>query len=235
MPCRIRVSLLLLLACPMLDACGGEQPRAKSERWIGRTFLLDVPAISSTSWTKPSEVTVRELSNYAIPQLLFGVEAASGDDLVVTLAAAQEGTQDTCNPTTQLALNGAGFPNSTMKVDAVPMRILSKDLAQPGGAMATIHDATFTDILPGLTSTATSRLDAVLDFAELASFLWPGGSADAICEGSALAGDPCEICPFNGEPYCMTFEAVDIRTQEVVSPIKRISPSDVAASCSSRT
>jgi hypothetical protein len=215
----------------MLVACSRDQPKA--EPWIGKTFLLDTPAISSTNWKKPSGLIVGNLGNYGVPQFLFGVEAASGDDLVITLADAQQRKQDTCSPTTQLTVSGAAYPNSTITATAVPMRIISKDPTNPGQVMATIHDVTFKDILPGLASTATSQFVAIFDFVELAPFVWPGGTAEAICQASALGGDPCQICPFNGEATCMTFEAVQISTQEAAIPITRIAPSDIPTSCSS--
>jgi hypothetical protein len=231
MPQSMRRSSLLFLSCSIFVACSGDQPKA--EPWIGKTFLLDTPAIGSSNWTKPSGLVVGNLGNYGVPQFLFGVEAASGDYLVITLAAAQQRKQDMCSPTTQLTVSGAAYPNSTITAAAVPMRILSKDPTNPGQVMTTIQDVTFKDILPGLASTATSRFVAVFDFTELAPFVWPGGTAEAICQASGLGGDPCESCPINGVSTCMTFEAVQISAQEAAIPIKRIAASDIPTSCSS--
>jgi hypothetical protein len=232
MPHSMRRSSLLFLACSMLVACSGDRPKA--EPWIGKTFLLDTPAIGSSNWTKPSGLVVGNLGNYGVPQFLFGVAAASGDDLVITLAAAQQRKQDMCSPTTQLTVSGATYPNSTITAAAVPMRIVSKDPTNPWHVMATIQEVSFKDILPGLASTATSRFVAVFDFTELAPFVWPGGTAEAICQAAGLGGDPCQICPFNGTPYCMTFEAVQISAQEAAIPIKGIAPRDIPTACSAQ-
>jgi hypothetical protein len=131
-------------------------------------------------------------------------------------------------------VSGAAYPNSAITAAQVPIRVVNKDPTDPRQMVTTIHDATFTDILPGLDSTATSKVDAVFDFAELAPFLDPGGTKEALCQIAAASGSPCETCPFSGEPYCMSFEAVQVSTQETSASIKRISSSDIPYPCPSQ-
>jgi hypothetical protein len=224
---------LILLASWVLVSCGGggDQSKRKAEAWIGKTFLLDTPAISSSNWTKPSGAVVGNIGNLGVPQILFGVEAGSGDDLVITLAGAQEGTPDPCTPTTPAAASGATYPNSTITAAAFPLRILSKDPTNPWQVVTTIYDVAFEDILPGLDSMATSKFDGIFDYAKFASRLSPGSSRDSICQISGAGGDPCETCPLDGEPYCLSFEAVQIGAKETTISLKPISTSNIPGSC----
>ena len=226
-------SWLLMGACWALVACGGDSKPAV-DAWVGKTFLLDTPAISSSSWTKPSGVLTGAIGNYDVPQFLFGVEAGTGDDLAITLAPAQDGVQDECSPTTAAVTSRAAYPNSTIRVAALPIRIVSKDLTNPGQLVTTVYDANFKDILPGVDSATTSAFDWLLDFIETASFVWPGATAEQLCQVSASTGFPCETCPASGHPYCMLFEAVQIATKQISTPVKKITSGAVPASCSSQ-
>lgn len=225
-----RRSCLLLVASWALVCCGGDKPNPKAQAWIGKTFLLDTPAISTSSWTKPSGALI---GNYGVPQFFFGVEAGSGDDLTITLAGAQEGNQDTCAPTTQAVASGATYPNSTITAAQFPIRVVNKDPTDPRQMVTTIHDVTFRDTLPGLDSTATSQFDGIFNFAELAPFLDPNSTKDALCQIAAASGSPCETCPFDGEPYCMSFEAVQVSAKETSASIKNIASSDIPVPCPS--
>jgi hypothetical protein len=57
-------------ACWSLVACGGDS-KPEANAWVGKTFLLDTPAISSSSWTKPSAVLTGAMGNYGVPQFLL--------------------------------------------------------------------------------------------------------------------------------------------------------------------
>jgi hypothetical protein len=219
----------------MLVSCGGsDPPKRKAEAWIDRTFLLDTPAISSSSWLKPSGAIVGSIGNLGVPQILFGVEAASDDDLVITLAGAQQGTQDACTPTTRATTSGATYPHSTITVAAFPLRIVSKDPTNPWQFVTTIDDAVFTDVLPGLDSSTTSKFEGTFEFASFASRLTPGSSRDSVCQTAAANGDPCVTCPHGGEPYCMSFEARQIGAKETTSSIEKIAAAEIPGTCPSQ-
>ncbi len=81
------VSLALILV-----GCGNDD----SKPWVGKTFLLDTPNIDASRWTKPSGALTGSIANYGVPQFLFSVGSGSGDNLAITLAAAQDGLQDGC-------------------------------------------------------------------------------------------------------------------------------------------
>jgi hypothetical protein len=227
-------SHLFLFASWVLVSCGGrDESKRKAEAWIGKTFLLDTPAISSSNWTKPSGAIVESIGNLGVSQILFGVEAGSGDDLVITLGGAQEGIQDVCTPTTQVAASGAIYPNSTIAATTLPLRVVSKDPTDPWQVMTTIYEVAFKDILPGLDSIASSKFDGIFDYAKFAAQLEPGSTRDSICQISGAGGDPCETCPLDGEPYCLSFEAVQIGAKETTISVKSISTSNIPGSCPS--
>jgi hypothetical protein len=205
---------LVLTAAASLVGCGSDEP--KGQAWIGRTFLLDTPAVSNSRWKKPPAAG-QVLINYA-PQFLLAVADGAGNDLAVTIATAQEYVQDPCTPTVQTTTRRSDDPHSTISLSAFPMHIVSRDPARPGQSQVTIHDVVFTDVLPGLSSAATARLLFTVNLATL-------------CPAMAEAGIPCEVCPWDGEPLCQTVELIEVTTQEVPLPIVPVSASELPAAC----
>jgi hypothetical protein len=211
--------LVLFMFLPfttVLHGCGSDEP--KGQGWVGRTFLLDTPAVSNFRWKKPVGMGPTFI-NYA-PQFLFSVAAGTDDVLTVTLATAQEYVQDPCTPTLQATLRRAEYPNSTLSVPAFPMHIVSRDPTRPGQMTVTLHDVVFTDILPGLPSTTSARIAAILDFDE------------SVCSTMGEGGIPCEVCPWNGERLCQTLEVDEVVTEEAATPIVPITAGEVTAACS---
>jgi hypothetical protein len=230
MPTTIRFLPLLLPAVLSLVGCGGDESKPKVNEWIGKTFLLDTPATSNSHWKKPKGLG--SLLGSYVPQILLGVEGGSGDDLVITLATAQEGAQDECTPTAQVPASGAEYPNSTIASHTLLMHIVSKDPDHPGQLLTTVHDVVLKDILPGLASMATAEFDATVDLAEFFAMLGQaGGSKEDFCSALETTDSPCEVCPFNGERFCWSLQAVGIGAREVATPINSVSPSDIPASC----
>lgn len=229
-----RTFLSLVVPLWLTLACGGDPPKLRAQNWIGKTYLLDTPAIGAANWTKPSGALVGNMGNYGVPQFVIGVAAGSGDDLVITLSSAQEGKQDGCVQTTQTTSSGADYPHSTITTPSFPVRFVSKDPTKPGDAIATLHNVQFEDILPGLESPETSRLDVTVDFAEIAYFLYSSGTKDTICQIAEASGSACETCPSNGAPYCITAEAVHVSAQISSVEIAPISPNDVPNPCNTQ-
>jgi hypothetical protein len=207
---------LLFPTASSLVSCGSDEP--KGQAWVGKTFLLDTPAISNSRWKKPVALGPT-LINYA-PQFLFAVTAGADDELAVTIATAQEGVQDPCTPTVQATTRRAEYPNSTLPVSAFPMHIVSRDPTRPGQWSQTVHDVAFKDVLPGLPSAASARMDAIIDFDE------------TVCAAMNQGGVPCELCPWSGEHLCQSVEAVETTTREIGIPITPITASEVPATCS---
>jgi hypothetical protein len=224
---KIRRILPLLLPLTVA-ACGGGGDDVKAKAWLGKTFLLDTPATSNAHWN-PSALGPF-LNNYA-PQFLLGIEAGTGDELVVTLATASEGAQDMCNPTAQATFSGASYPQSTIAFPTFLIHVVSKDPMQPGQVLSTAYDLTFKDILPGLPGSDTARVSLWVDLGELINLLMPGGSKEALCQASLTAGLPCDTCPSNGQPFCRSLAAEQIVAREVALPIVQFAAKDIPLAC----
>jgi hypothetical protein len=222
----LRILLLFPVAASLLG-CGSDEP--KEPAWVGKTYLLDTPAISDARWKKPVGLGP-SIINYA-PQFLFAVAAGTGDALAVTVATAQEGVQDPCTPTVQATIARSEFPNSVVSVPAFSIHIVSSDPTHPGQWQTTLHDVAFQDVLPGLPSAATAQFSAILDFAELYRIMAPEGSKEATCAAMETGGVPCEICPWNGERFCQSVEAIEVTTQETAISITPITAGEVPATC----
>jgi hypothetical protein len=201
--------------------------------WAGKTFLLDTPQINASAWTQPKGIG-SDLGAY-VPQFLIAVAAGAGDALTVTLATASDGTQDACNPTTQVTMSGASAPSSTISVDSVPLRIKNPTDASsiPQLVTATAHNFTLTNILPGTSGAPTGTLDAVMDIADLYPLFYvvQNPTKDTVCTTLEALGTPCQVCAHNGLKYCMTLHAVQIGASESSTSVKAVSTSDIPSSC----
>ena len=237
----IRHLTVLLSTISGLAACGGgsssPQPsdagKTGSSQWVGKTFLLDTPAIGESNWTEPSGFG-SDIGSY-VPQFLIGVEAGSGDALTITLATATAGVQDPCNVTTPVTSSGAEYPNSLIQATAVPVIIMNtKTLAK---VPATVHNFTLKNVLPGASAATNGELDATVDVADLYSLFYAFGAnptKDSVCsptdstKGLPAFGVNCETCPQqNGGSYCLTLQAVQIGATLAPSPVKTVLASDI--------
>ena len=111
------VFLRLLLLCSTVvcvSGCRSDEPEGQA--WVGKTFLLDAPAISNARWKKSAAIAPA-IVNYA-PQFLFSVTAGPHDGLAVTIATAQDGAQDACAATVQAATRRADYPISAGEIPA---------------------------------------------------------------------------------------------------------------------
>jgi hypothetical protein len=230
-------ALQLVFVLPIVGAfaacSGGDGDTSTPSLWAGKTFLLDVPALSNSKWVRPKGFGA-DIGRY-VPQFLIGVEAgAAADSLKFTLTTAQEGQQDMCNQTTEVEVAGVQEPDITISVGDFPMHIISQDSEHPGDEHTTGRNVIFTNILPGNEDPTTSQLDATLDVAELYPFFWQiqDASKETVCETFDYNGVPCEACPQNSEPYCLSVRAVQLPpATEVATSIQKLSASEAAANC----
>ena len=244
----IRYLTVLLSTISGFAACGGGSSNPSTStntstntttasQWIGKTFLLDTPNVDSSKWTAPPDPVGASVGGY-VPQFLIGVAAGSGSDLSITLATATNGAQDMCTPTKQVTASGAKYPNIDISALSFPIHISVTSGKQTAQVETTVHNFVLKDVLPGLSSNATSELDAVIDLAEMYSlFLQIPESKrtkEEVC--SELAGmtnneTTCEQCDFNQQNFCMTLQGVQISATEVGTTIKSVSSADIASSC----
>ena len=231
---RVWQFALLLPAFGALVGCSDSSSPSSSANWVGRTFLLDTPALSSQHWTKPKGAA-GDVGSF-VPQLLIGVAAGTGSDLTITMTTAQDSVQDMCNPTTDMTASGADYPDVQLTTTAFAMRIVVTNPDYPCTVAGTAHDMTLKNVLPGRADTSGSELDAVVDFAEL----YPLAHAlpvdqrtpDAVCKLFADNGvAPCETCAFNGQPYCETLQGVQMVASAFPTPIAKLSVSDIPVPC----
>lgn len=227
----IRRFALLLPVMAALAACG--EDKASSSNWVGKTFLLDTPALSGGHWTEPKGFGA-DIGAY-VPQFLLGVAAASGGDMTITLATAVGGVQDPCSVTTQVPASGASYPDSQILATTFPMRIMDP---QTGTAVPTnARDVTFTNVLPGRPGNKQGELGATLDVAELYSLFYKISDTptkELVCsqfEALSSGAVVCETCAFNGEKFCLTVHAVQLGADASPTPITKISAGDIAAPC----
>lgn len=213
-----------------LVGCGTDDFKPHGKAWIGKTFLLDTPATSNSSWKKPMGFGPIILN--FVPQFLFGVGGTSSDDLVITLAAATDGAQDMCTPTPQVHTSGADYPTSTITAPTLPLHLVSKDPQHPGKLFVTAHDVVFKDILPGIQGMATAQFDAVIDFSDFSAlFSLSGSSKEDFCSTLEATDSPCEVCSLSGERFCWSIRAIEIGAQEISTPLIEVSSSTIPVSC----
>jgi hypothetical protein len=220
----------MVLAASTLSACGGDSSHPASA-WIGKTFLLDRPPASR--WVEPKKGSGSSMGDY-VPQFLIGVAAGSGDSLSITLTTGLDGVQDDCSPTTEVTVSGANYPDVEIVAPQVPMHLTETDPDYAMVVPTTAHNVTLKNILPGRNETnPTGELIATLDVAEAYPLfhLLDNPTKDAVCAAFADAGVICQTCAFNGQPYCLTFRAVQLVAGETQNPIEKISSSDIASTC----
>jgi hypothetical protein len=170
-----------------------------------------------------------------VPQFLIGVAAGSGDSLTVILTTGLDGVQDKCSPTTELTVSGASYPDVQITAPSLPMHLTETDPDYAKVVPTTAHDVTLKNVLPGRNeTTASGELIATIDFAEAYPLfhLLDNPTPDSVCQAFASeAGVPCQTCAFNGQPYCLTFRAVQLAATESPNRIQTLLSSDIAASC----
>jgi hypothetical protein len=217
----------------MFGACGtssGGGGPSKDAPWVGNTYVLTIP---SANWTQPPNIG-SDIGSF-VPQFLIGIGQSSGNTMTVTIGTAENGVQDPCNVTTQVTADGSGYPNATITVDALPLRIVNT----VSGVVvdATARNFTLTNVLPGSPAANSRTLSAILDISELYPLFnqvpvesrTPAGVCGVLQQE---ANTPCVACPTTNQPYCLTLEAVQLGAVEGTPAVMSIASSDVPASCS---
>jgi hypothetical protein len=215
------MALALLPIAPV--ACGGSGDAS----WDGKTYLLD---ISPLNWISPANIG-GDIGDF-VPQFLFTVEPGANDELSVLVATAIDGVQDPCNPTSRLTTSAAARPYSMLSASTFPMRLVNPD--GPVTVNATIHDLTFTNVLPG-GEAGDGQVTATADIAELYPLftLLANPTKDSVCEELYSFGAPCQTCAFSGQASCLTITAVQIDSTSTSASVVPIAPADIPAACSS--
>jgi hypothetical protein len=226
----------LVLVFPLLAtlaACGDSGDPASgpsSKEWVGKTFLLDTPALPPGYWVQPRGIG-GDVGAY-VPQFLLGVQAGSGDDLLITLTTTlgqpNPGVQDTCVPTTQVTASGSGYPNIDIQASSFPMRVY--DEKRQVYVNGTAHNLALKNVLPGNQDTSSASLVATVDIEDLYSLftlIGPNPTKDDVCSTLQAQGNiPCETCAHSGRAYCLTLKAVQVSTTPVATPVQTITAPD---------
>jgi len=222
---------LFCLVFPLVASVGGgcgSSDGASSKDWIGKTFMIDTPNLPAGYWVQPKGFGAD--IGYYVPQFLIGVEAGTGSDLTITLATTlgkpNPNAQDTCVATTQLTASAANYPGIDIKAPSFPMRVY--DDQKTTYVNATAHNLEFTNVLPGNKDSATASLVATVDVQDLYSlfYLIPDATPDNVCSTFQSQNVPCEVCPHNGQPYCLTLKAVQVSAAPAANAIQKVtSPS----------
>jgi hypothetical protein len=218
----------------ILNGCGSNED--SGSRWAGKTYLLDIPEIN---WVKPNQDVGRELAPF-VPQFLISV-TGSGSNLVATVATAENGFQNPCNETQQVAFSESDYPESQFVLSQFPMTFQEVNTYVTPNVTVTqksvIHDMTLVNVLPGDSSTKQGTFTVTADIAELAPlFVKPivpqPPTPDGVCQTIASTSTAtCTACAFNGSSYCLTLGAVMLVATLSSAAVKQVSLGDIAASC----
>jgi hypothetical protein len=223
MKMSIRPFHILVSAICTLAACGSNAPDPLSS-WTGKTFIFDLPALKPSKWREPSGAG-DALSEF-VPQLLVAVEAA-GDGIKVTMTTALANEQDECNPTTEAEVSELAYPQVLISASSFPIRVADTDPSREKVVSSTAHNVKLRNGLPG--STEDNEFIATLDVSELYPLAYrvPNASKETVCETFKQQMDKdCEVCPHNGEPWCITVRAVQLEANIFDQPLRKISSSE---------
>ena len=219
---------VLIPSVAVLGACGGGP--TGSARWVGKTYLLDTPNIPPGNWIAPPGIG-GDIGLY-VPQFLLGVADGAGGDLTITVGTAFGGVQDSCTQTVEVSASPTSYPHLQIVVPALPLRIVDpNDATVVVGT--TIHDLTFTNVIPADSPAKDGEVLTTIDMAEVYPLVTAvsNPTKDSACSAAGAAGSPCDVCSFNAQPYCLVFNAVQIGAVQSPTAVMAISATDVPASC----
>jgi len=216
----------LSLAAVALAGCGSDA--ADSSRWVGKSYRLAIP---SDNWVQPRGVG-SDIGDF-VPQFLFGVARATGPNLTVTVGTANADVQDQCNATAEVAVAGANYPMSEIVVPGFPLHIVDTNQTPNVVVDTTIHDLTFTNVLPTGAARPDGEVSATIDAAEVYPLfrLVANPSKETVCSALGSAGAPCVTCPHNGQPYCLTIGAAQVEAMPASAPVMTITAASIPSSC----
>jgi hypothetical protein len=186
----------------LLSGCGpedgepaGAASSANSEAaWSGVYSLTILPNF----WVEPRGIG-KDIGTF-VPDFLFDVQGST-----VTLATSESGAQQMCTPTltTQAVVSPPEFV-----LGPVPYQMHLVNEVNQAHVNTIVRNVTFTNVLPPVDA-AGGTMSAVLDAREIYPLLHliPMPTPDALCTALANYDAPCEPCPQDGLPFCITIVA----------------------------
>jgi len=192
--------------------------------------------IPDGAWFEPDPAIGREFGPY-VPDFLLRIDQSAGTGHVATLGAANDGTQNLCNPTGKI--NGTGtYPSATFGPIPFPLHIINpvdeEDPADDVVLTMTVDNLTFENVLPNGGTPAEGTFSATLRAHEVYPLLTQliGSSPDVFCDALMSSYEvPCEPCPMTGEPYCVTLTAIDVGAVETTTVIEPVTLDGRDPSC----
>jgi hypothetical protein len=214
-------------------ACGGDDDEPPTA-WQGKTYELVIP---QGAWLGPDPGIGREIAPF-VPSFLLRVDQSAGTTHSATVATAEGGVQNMCNPTTKISGTGT-YPNVTFGPGDVPLFIHNEVSASDPDddviVTTTIDAASFESILPNGSAAAEEGTFAGTLRARETSVLFTAltvRTADAFCSALVMSYDvPCEPCATDSEPFCLTLTAIGLGATETSATIETVTIEGRDASC----
>jgi len=229
-----RTVCLATLALAITGCGGDDDDAAPPTAWQGKTYSLVIPI---GAWFEPDPAIGREFGPY-VPDFLLRVDQSAGTSHSATVGASIDGVQNLCNPTGKISGAGA-YPNATFGPTAFPLHIHNvvdeDDPADDVVITMTVDNLTFENVLPnGGTPATEGTFSATLRAREVYPLITGliVQTPDAFCEALSSSYEvPCEPCPTDGEPYCVTLKAIGLGATETTTPIEPVTLDGRDASC----
>jgi hypothetical protein len=221
--------LLALSGCS--ESGGDDDGGPEKSPWAGKSYSL---TIDQDLWVEPRGVG--EDIGAFVPEFLLAVADEAGDSPTVTIATALGGMQDACNPTTEVPLDVPADPGEATPPSLVFAEEFLLHVVHPRIDVTvdlTVHDLTFTNILP---NDDEGELSVVMDVNEAYVLfdLVPESqrNPEGVCTVLGMADVPCQPCSFgDGGAHCLTLQAVQLAATETAIAIEPIAAADRAPSC----
>jgi hypothetical protein len=229
------VGKFFTLLLPFCVACssgddGDDAPAPTANAWNGKTYLLEV---KSRYWAEPRGA-VTEFEPY-VRGFLIQVNGESADSYQATVATLKLNPQeidpppapeqDLCNPTA--TVNGTG------NLMSGELRMNIRHQTENLSVITTARNFSLVNVLP-TSETLESSFSGTLDAREI-SLLFTQIDADPTPEqlctelGKLEPPAPCQVCPQDGQNWCLTLKAThsrDFRAVETNLTIKPVSEAD---------
>ena len=209
--CWILCGALPLAACSEGDPADGPPSEGTGATGI---YALDVP---ESFWTDPPGIGA-DIGAF-VPEFLFDVSGTT-----VTLGTAHQRVQDQCTPT---AVVQATVAPPQFVLGPMDYEMHLENAANQAQVNTTIRALTITNVIPP-TDDAGGTLSAVLDAREIYPMfhLLTDPQPSAVCSALDEFDAPCEPCPQDGQPFCLTITAT--RLEAVPAPEIVMGPVDGA-------
>ncbi len=201
-------------------------PEGTPSSSLGPVYLLDVPA---ENWVYPSALGP-DMGPF-VPGILIAIDAQTNIVLGTAKPADAPAEQDRCAPTTSAPQSLVDRRSQIGPVDfPTYIRHTTEDLA----VRATAYDFTLTNVLPLEASNTELQLVVTMDMRDLYPlFTQLADDTDAalVCNALSSGGAPCEPCPRDEQPYCVTLEAVSLRLTPFADTLEVLDEAQTDSSC----